>query len=64
LGDHQQGHAMTDLTPRQILDAIREALEETGRRYAREKGGQTPEPSQPKPSTDVAAERDPGNRPQ
>jgi hypothetical protein len=55
---------MTDLTPRQILDAVREALEETARRFARDKGGQAPELSQPKQSTGVAAERDPGTRPQ
>jgi hypothetical protein len=64
MGEYQQSHAMTDLTPRQILDAIRDALEETARRFAKHKDGQTLEPSLPKQSTDVAVERDPDNRPQ
>jgi len=55
---------MTDLTPRQILDAVREALEETARRFTKDKDGKAPELSPPKPSTGVVAERDPGTRPQ
>jgi hypothetical protein len=41
---------MTDLTPRQILDAIRKGLEETGRRFSEGKSDQTmrrPQPSEP-----------------
>jgi hypothetical protein len=40
---------MTELTPRQILDAIREALEETARRFSKDKPelapGQEPRPT-------------------
>jgi hypothetical protein len=33
---------MTELTPRQILDAIRESLDETARRFATDVPAQTP----------------------
>jgi hypothetical protein len=38
---------MTELTPREILDAIRRGLEETARRFAKEKSEQTPRRAQP-----------------
>jgi hypothetical protein len=43
---------MTELTPRQILDAIRDALEETARRFSKDK----PEPhrQEPRPTATVA----------
>jgi len=46
---------MTDLTPRQILDAIRDALEETARRFAKDK----PEPhgQERRPTATVAKQR-------
>jgi hypothetical protein len=48
---------MTDLTPRQILDAIRDALEETARRLAKnEKQGRAAEAQQPKMPTGAATE--------
>jgi hypothetical protein len=34
---------MTELTPRQILDAIREDLEESALRFAKDKPEQTPQ---------------------
>lgn len=36
MGDDRKGAGMTDLTPRQILDAIRRGLEETWRRIDEE----------------------------
>lgn len=50
---------MTDLTPRQILDAIREALEETARRFAKDKSQQTSDLPQAKKSTSLPTEQDP-----
>jgi len=44
---------MTDLTPRQILDAIRDALEETARRFAKDKP-QAEHGQEPRPTTTVA----------
>jgi hypothetical protein len=38
---------MTELTPREILDAIRRGLEETAQRFAREKSEQRPRHAQP-----------------
>jgi hypothetical protein len=38
---------MTELTPREILDAIRRGLEETARRFAKEKSEQTTRRAQP-----------------
>ena len=40
MGDDRKGVAMTDLTPRQILDAIRRGLEETWRRIDETTAGQ------------------------
>jgi hypothetical protein len=44
---------MTELTPRQILDAIREALEETARRFSKDKPELAPE-QEPRPTDAVA----------
>jgi hypothetical protein len=45
---------MTELTPREILDAIRRGLEETARRLGKDKSGQTPPHTQPgRPATDT-----------
>jgi hypothetical protein len=41
---------MTELTPREILDAIRRGLEETARRFAKEKSEQTPRRAQQDPA--------------
>jgi hypothetical protein len=38
---------MTELTPREILDAIRRGLEETARRFSREKAEQKPQRARP-----------------
>jgi hypothetical protein len=44
---------MTDLTPRQILDAIRRGLEETARRFSEGKSDQTPRPQPSEPADEV-----------
>jgi hypothetical protein len=44
---------MTELTPREILDAIRRGLEATARRLDKDRSGQTPRRTQPdRPGTD------------
>ena len=50
---------MKDLTPRQILDAVRESLDEAARKVARDKPDQFPEISSAKPPTATSAEPDP-----
>jgi hypothetical protein len=44
MGDDRKGADMTDLTPRQILDAIRRGLEETWRRIDDENMSKHPKP--------------------
>lgn len=48
---------MTELTPRQILDAIRESLEETARRLATDVPAQTPRHRQAGELTSAVAGR-------
>ena len=38
---------MTELTPREILDAIRRGLEESSRRFGKDRGDQTLQGQQP-----------------
>jgi hypothetical protein len=52
---------MTEQIPLEVLDAIREAMEETARRFAKDKAAPVPEPSQP--ATEHAHEAQPGVRP-
>jgi hypothetical protein len=49
---------MTDLTPRQILDAIRQGLEETARRFGGGKSDQMPGVPQQNPPTGGVMEQD------
>jgi hypothetical protein len=51
---------MTDLTPREMLDAVRWALEETARQINQEKAGQAQPIPQPKRLRDNAAEEPSG----
>jgi hypothetical protein len=46
---------MTELTPREILDAIRRGLEETARRLAGKKAEQAPE--KPRQAANIAGEQ-------
>jgi hypothetical protein len=55
---------MTELTPRQILDAIRRGLEETARRFADTGSDQTRRPLPPRESTDNMSEQDSQTRQQ
>ncbi|HEY6257497.1 MAG TPA: hypothetical protein VIY51_17065 [Xanthobacteraceae bacterium] len=52
---------MTEQIPLEVLDAIREAMEETARRLAKDKAVPTPQPSTSEQATDHEAE--PGARP-
>ena len=48
---------MTDLTPRQILDAIERALDRTARRFASQKVDQVSESAQPRRELDDSADQ-------
>jgi hypothetical protein len=48
---------MTDLTPRQILDAIERALDTTARRFANRKPDQTARNPQPRRELDDSADQ-------
>ena len=52
---------MTEQIPMEVLDAIREAMEETARRFAKDKAMPAPAPTEP--TTDPAHEAQPGCRP-
>ena len=58
MGDDRKGAGMTDLTPRQILDAIRRGLEETWRRIDEEQINKHP---QSRERADEFAETPPPN---
>jgi hypothetical protein len=53
---------MTELTPQEILDAIRRGLEKTARRFAKVKGGRTPESPIEKQPTDLAGDQKPSSQ--
>jgi hypothetical protein len=55
VGDDRKGKEMTELTPREILDAIRRGLEETARRLAGKKPEQAPE--KPRQAASIAGEQ-------
>jgi hypothetical protein len=50
---------MTDLTPREILEAFRRGLEETARRFAGGKGDGSGQLPRPHPPTDPGDDRGP-----
>jgi hypothetical protein len=52
---------MTEQIPLEVLDAIREAMEETARRFAKDKAAPPPAPSEP--VTTPTRELQPGVRP-
>jgi hypothetical protein len=52
---------MTEQIPMEVLDAIREAMEETARRFAKDKG--VPAPAASEGATEPAREAQPGVRP-
>jgi hypothetical protein len=52
---------MTEQIPMEVLDAIREAMEETARRFAKDKG--VPAPATSEPATEPPREAQPGVRP-
>jgi hypothetical protein len=65
LDDDRKGHAshaMTDLTPREILDAIRRGLEQTARRFGNVTPNHALQHPQPSKPTDDAKEPDSQNR--
>jgi len=47
MGEDRKGNTVREMTPREILDAIDRALEETSRQLAAQKPRQIPQPSQP-----------------
>jgi len=49
---------MTELTPREILDAIRRGLEESARRFGKNGKDQTPQGQQPNRQAIDVAERE------
>jgi hypothetical protein len=54
---------MTEQIPMEVLDAIREALEETARRFAKAKCVPAPAPAASEPATDPEHDLPPGRRP-
>jgi hypothetical protein len=52
---------MTEQIPLEVLDAIRKAMEETARRFAKDKG--MPAPAASDPATESPREAQPGVRP-
>jgi hypothetical protein len=55
VGGNREGIAMTDLTPQQIVDAIRRGMEETWRKFPIDKPDQMiRHPQPPQPTEDAA----------
>jgi hypothetical protein len=57
MGDDREGFVMTDLTPRQILDAMARALDKTARRFADQKPNQMGEKSRPHQALEDAGDQ-------
>jgi hypothetical protein len=54
---------MTEQIPPEVLDAIREAMEETARRLAKDKGAPSPQPPASQQTSDPDHAAEPGTRP-
>lgn len=57
MGNDSEGFAMTDLTPRQILDAMERALDTVARRFASRKADQRSENAQVRRELDDSADQ-------
>jgi hypothetical protein len=62
MGDDRKGEAVTELTPRQILDAVDRALEKAARQFANEKTEESLRPSQSDQPATISTEQGSGTQ--